>query len=204
MVWTLLGIAGNAVITVAYLLIAASIAVPLARTGQLRTNRLGLATALIFFSCAAGHGLHVEHLLIALQEGTASSLLVDGHTALVDLGSAFIGTYYWTLRRGYGALVDAGALFDDLRRRQRQLEGEASDAREREAAAEATANAAEERFARAFQATTRRPGPGRRRGARPVAPSPTRAPGTRRVPPCRPRDRHAPGDRPTRPASCGS
>jgi hypothetical protein len=35
-----------------------AIAVPVVRAGQTRTNRLAVATALIFFSCAVGHALH--------------------------------------------------------------------------------------------------------------------------------------------------
>jgi two-component system cell cycle sensor histidine kinase/response regulator CckA len=49
---------GNLVIMVAYAAITVAIVVPVARAGQLRTNRLATATALIFFSCAVGHGLH--------------------------------------------------------------------------------------------------------------------------------------------------
>ncbi len=49
---------GNAIIMVAYAAITVAIAVPVARAGQLRSNRLATATALIFFSCAVGHGFH--------------------------------------------------------------------------------------------------------------------------------------------------
>jgi hypothetical protein len=42
----------------AYAAIFAAILVPVVRTRQLATNRLAVATSLIFFSCAVGHALH--------------------------------------------------------------------------------------------------------------------------------------------------
>ena len=44
-----IGMICNGIIAVAYLLICLAIVVPLARSGQLRTNPLGAATAAIFF-----------------------------------------------------------------------------------------------------------------------------------------------------------
>ncbi len=49
---------GNLIIACAYAAICMAILVPVVRAGQLRTNRLAVATALIFFSCAIGHAFH--------------------------------------------------------------------------------------------------------------------------------------------------
>ncbi|GIE95520.1 hybrid sensor histidine kinase/response regulator [Paractinoplanes rishiriensis] len=93
----------NIVITVAYASIMVAILVPVARAGQLRTNKLAVATALIFFSCAVGHALHV----------TATHVHWSWTSALWDSFTAGVGIYYWTLRRGYGVLLGPGAIFVD-------------------------------------------------------------------------------------------
>jgi len=59
-----LDIAANLVVAVAYVAIAGAILVPLVREGQLRSNRLGAATAAIFLTCAVHHGSHAAHLVL--------------------------------------------------------------------------------------------------------------------------------------------
>src|SRR4051812_18181541 len=120
---------GNLVIMVAYAAIVVAIVVPVHRAGQLRSNKLAVATALIFFSCAVGHGLHAL--------ATYRSIVVGGHvhgagwswpSAVWDLFTACIGIYYWTLRRSYGVLL--GAIYEAPGVRHRLDE---ADARERAA-----------------------------------------------------------------------
>ena len=53
----------NALIGFAFVMIAYSIVSGLFRTGQLSKNSLGLGTAAIFASCAAGHLVHAFHLV---------------------------------------------------------------------------------------------------------------------------------------------
>ncbi|WP_433730432.1 ATP-binding protein [Actinoplanes sp. CA-051413] len=104
---------GNTVIMVAYAAISVAIAVPVARAGQLRTNRLATATALIFFSCAVGHGFHSVMTYRALISGQTHPGMVAGSWAAAswDLFTAAVGVYYWTLRRGYGVLLRRGAMY---------------------------------------------------------------------------------------------
>ncbi len=64
----------NLVISVAYLAISTLIAVPLVRTHQLRTNKLALATAAIFFSCSVGHGLHALEHVFSIGQGDHASM----------------------------------------------------------------------------------------------------------------------------------
>ena len=59
-----IGLIGNTVIMVAYLLITLAIVVPLARGHQLRTNPLGAATGAIFFTCSVHHGAHALHMVL--------------------------------------------------------------------------------------------------------------------------------------------
>lgn len=109
----------NLVIMVAYAAITVAIVVPVTRAGQLRSNKLATATALIFFSCAVGHGLHaLAALLLAIRgadhpgehAGTGGWFWVS---AVWDTFTATVAVYYWTLRRGYGVLLGQGAIYLD-------------------------------------------------------------------------------------------
>ncbi len=109
----------NLVIMCAYAAITFAIVVPVARAGQLRTNKLAVATALIFFSCSVGHGLHAAMTYRSIVQAN-----ITGHdhlanpgwswtAALWDLFTGSVGVYYWTLRRAYGVLLGQGAIFVD-------------------------------------------------------------------------------------------
>ena len=97
---------GNLIIMVAYAAIMVAIVVPVVRAGQLWSNKLAGATALIFFSCAVGHGLHA---LMAVHGMSG----VSWPSAIWDAVTAVAGVYYWTLRRGYGVLLNRGAMYVD-------------------------------------------------------------------------------------------
>ena len=122
--WKIAAVA-NGVVAVAYVLIAWAIAAPLVRTQQLRSNKLGAATAAIFFTCAVHHGSHSVHMLlpafgIETEHGETMRAAWDWHNAAWDVITACVGVYYWTLRRHYGSLMRGAALFDDLKERERQ------------------------------------------------------------------------------------
>ncbi|HEX8510645.1 MAG TPA: hypothetical protein VF635_14255, partial [Propionibacteriaceae bacterium] len=119
--WWQLALVANTVISVAYAAISILILVPTARARQLWTNKLALATALIFFSCSVGHGLHAVQPLIAYLNGRQDELqhmnnwwLATWHTF-----TAIIGIYYLSLRRLYGRLLSSAPLFHDLGEQQR-------------------------------------------------------------------------------------
>ena len=122
--WKIAAVA-NGVVAVAYVLIAWAIAAPLVRTQQLRSNKLGAATAAIFFTCAVHHGGHSVHMILpsfGLEEehGLNMRAAWDWHNAIWDVLTACVGVYYWTLRRHYGSLMRGAALFADLKERERQ------------------------------------------------------------------------------------
>jgi len=124
-VWWKVDALANGLIMVAYFGIAAVILRSLARNGQLRANKLGTATGIIFLTCGVGHGLHLEHLVApALGFGHASGMAaraaVDWHLAIWDLLTAGVAGFYWSLRRIYGPLMRGAKLFEDLEERQRQ------------------------------------------------------------------------------------
>ncbi|WP_238010674.1 PAS domain S-box protein [Dactylosporangium sp. AC04546] len=100
---------GNLLIMVAYAAITLAIVVPVWRAGQLRTNKLAVATALIFCSCAVGHGMHAAAVYGDILAGHAGH--VSWSMAGWDLLTAGIGGYYWTLRRSYGVLLGRGAIY---------------------------------------------------------------------------------------------
>jgi diguanylate cyclase (GGDEF)-like protein len=110
-VWELSLIASLA-IAIPYFAIAYFIARGLARSGQLRRNRLGLATALIFCSCGTGHLIHAGHLL----EGGVFRRASDLHMTLWDLSTAAIAVWYLSLRGRYGQLLQGPAMFEDHER----------------------------------------------------------------------------------------
>ena len=125
MEWWQIAAGANGVIALAYLGISAAVLLPLVEAGQLRSNRLGLATALIFFSCAVGHGGHALHLLLPAvgldtAHGEMARGAVDWHLTTADIASATVGVWYWTLRRSYGRLLQGASLFEDLAVRQRR------------------------------------------------------------------------------------
>jgi hypothetical protein len=123
--WWIVGLAANTVITFAYFGVVGFILVPLVRSHQLGTNKLGAATAAIFFSCAVHHGIHALHLLMpSVGLDTARGLAMRASWgwdfALWDVVGAAVAAYYFGLRRIYGSLMQGAQLFDDLRRRERQ------------------------------------------------------------------------------------
>lgn len=122
--WTM-GMIGNAVIMVAYMLITLAIVVPLARSHQLRTNPLGAATGAIFFTCSVHHGAHALHMLLPSLgihdvQGLAMRQAWGWPLAIWDVIGALTAVYYWTLRRNYSSLMHGAQLFEDLRQRERQ------------------------------------------------------------------------------------
>jgi hypothetical protein len=125
MEWWTVGLVANALIAVAYFMIAAVIVVPLVRSGQLRANPLGAATAAIFFTCAVHHGSHAVHMLmpvfgVDLAQGNAMRDAWGWQLAMWDVVGALVAGYYWTLRRNYGSLMQGAQLFEDLRKREQQ------------------------------------------------------------------------------------
>ncbi len=123
--WWQLAAAANLVIATTYLGIAVAILLPLLRTRQVPSNRLGMATAAIFLSCAVHHGGHSAHMLLpALGMETGHGLALrhafDWHFVLWDVVSAGVGIWYWSLRSTYGSLMRGAALFEDLKEKQRR------------------------------------------------------------------------------------
>ena len=114
----------NAAISLAYLAISLLIVVPTARSRELGSNKLALATALIFFSCSVGHGLHAVQPMLAVLSGDLAAAehmnswwLASWHTI-----TAGVAVYYLTLRRLYGGLLSSAPLFHDLTEQQRIAE----------------------------------------------------------------------------------
>jgi two-component system cell cycle sensor histidine kinase/response regulator CckA len=68
-------LAGNTVIAVVYAAITVVVVLPVVRAGQLLSNTLATATALIFFSCSVGHALHVLMAVSAALDGGAGHQL---------------------------------------------------------------------------------------------------------------------------------
>lgn len=120
--WTV-GVAATAVMTLAYVGIAATLGRGLAEGRQWATNPLGVATALIFATCAGGHGMHVMHAALPvvgtdLALGSAARVVFgDPRLVVVNVAAAAIGVWYLSLRNRFKLLWRGSALFDDMRQR---------------------------------------------------------------------------------------
>lgn len=117
MTWVL-SAALNLVIAVCYFGISGLIFRGLIRAGEWRTNRLGLATAGIFYTCAVHHGLHTLHMLeptlgIDSPTGLAMREAFDWHSVVSDAVGAAVALYYFSLRRSYRALLSGPKMFED-------------------------------------------------------------------------------------------
>ncbi|MFC4064462.1 PAS domain-containing sensor histidine kinase [Actinoplanes subglobosus] len=114
---------GNLGTMITYAAITVVIAVPVARAGQLRSNKLAVATALIFLTAAVGHGLHA-YLAFEGLEHTEHAVSIGWVWALAwwNVVTCVAGLYYWTIRRRTRALV--GAMYPDPQRE--RLEHEAA------------------------------------------------------------------------------
>jgi hypothetical protein len=115
----------NLVVGAAYLAISYIILSGLIGTGQLQTNRLGLATGLIFFTCAVHHGTHAIHMLLpslGIDDAKALELRASWHweTAVWDGLTAAVGVFYLSLRGSYASVLRGAQMFEDLKVRQRQ------------------------------------------------------------------------------------
>ena len=125
MEWWQAGMVANGVIAVAYFLIFGAIVLPLVRGRQLRKNPLGTATAAIFLTCAVHHGVHAVHMVMPvfgldLVQGNAMRAAWTWQLAVWDVVGAVVATYYWSLRRTYGSLMQGAQLFEDMKRREEQ------------------------------------------------------------------------------------
>jgi hypothetical protein len=117
--------AANAVIGIAYLAIAYIILGGLIRTNQLISNKLGLATGLIFLTCGVHHGTHAFHMLIptfGIHDQQALDLRASWHWPSVgwDIVGAGVALYYLSLRGSYASVLRGAQLFEDMKVRERQ------------------------------------------------------------------------------------
>jgi hypothetical protein len=122
--WQLVMVA-NAVAALAYAVIAYLIISGLVASAQLRTNHLGVATALIFVTGAGYHALEAFHLLapslgVEKARGLALRHGWDWHTVVWDLLTAAAGIYYLALRRSQARAPKGAQMFEDLKIRERQ------------------------------------------------------------------------------------
>ncbi len=98
-------ITANSLISLCYFTIAFLLLLPFLR-GQHKTL-LVLATIMVFFSCALGHGGHV--LMMASLENHQNSLLLK-FQVVIDLMTAIVAVTYIGLRRYYSLLIDGPLL----------------------------------------------------------------------------------------------
>lgn len=122
----LIGLLANGTIATAYLAVAVLLAVNVTRTRQWFVNPLAAGTVFLYTTCGGGHAVYALQLLEASLGSTtavaagAKLLYADYHTWGLDVLTAFVGIWYWTMRRRFPDLVSGTAVFEDLRQRQRR------------------------------------------------------------------------------------
>ena len=126
MLWQL-GLAMNAIISVAFLGVAAMLLTNAIRTKHVRNNPLGVATTILYVTCGGGHLVHTLQLLdVPLGRATAAGFAIQAeymsnpHMIVIDVLTAIAGVSYWLMRKRFPALVSGAAVFEDLRERQRR------------------------------------------------------------------------------------
>lgn len=118
----------NVVMMFVYAWIAALMLVSLWRGQQWVANPLASATAAIFVTCTAGHGLHVFHVLlpfVGVHEAAAEGARIamsDWRLLAWDLFTAGVAVWYFTLRSRLRLLFEGPGLSEDLQARQRQAQ----------------------------------------------------------------------------------
>lgn len=107
-------VALNVVTAASYLGIAYFIVRGLITTRQLARNRLAVATAFIFLTCAAHHLMHGLDLVGApgMHMDLMRELMGDSIDVAVTASTAITGVVYLGLRRSYGMLLHSPAMFD--------------------------------------------------------------------------------------------
>lgn len=124
MLWQVIT-AANLLIAAAYFAISGIIFRGLRSTGQLGSNRLATATALIFFTCAVHHGSHSVHMLLpsfGIQDAQALAMREAWHwpTAWWDIFGAAVAFWYLSLRGSYASVLRGAQMFEDFQVRERQ------------------------------------------------------------------------------------
>jgi hypothetical protein len=122
--WVFVTVA-NLVVAAAYFSISYIILSGLVGTGQLRSNKLGLATGLIFLTCGVHHGTHSIHMLLPSLGAEDPYALAMRHawhwqSAVWDGLTAGVGVYYLSLRGSYASVLRGAQMFEDMKVRQRQ------------------------------------------------------------------------------------
>lgn len=118
------GAVATTVMWTSYAGIAATMIKGMVKGRQWATNPLGVATVLIFVTCAASHGMHVMHALLPvvgtdLALGTAARRAFGDPRLIVwNIGAAVIAIWYLSLRNRFKVVWRGAALFDDMRERQ--------------------------------------------------------------------------------------
>ena len=124
MLWEVIT-AANIAIAAAYFAISWIIFRGLRATGQLGSNKLATATALIFFTCAVHHGSHALHMLLpsfGVDDAKGLALRESWHwqTAVWDIFGAAVAFFYLSLRGSYASVLRGAQMFEDFKVRERQ------------------------------------------------------------------------------------
>ena len=107
--------AANAVVALSFFIIAFLIFIGLFKDRSLGVNPLGVATALVFLTCASGHAMHAGVYL--LDSGVHAADIDLWPVLLVDSFTVAAGLGYLAQRRRYGLVIRGAHPLMDYQRR---------------------------------------------------------------------------------------
>lgn len=121
-----IGLVMSATTGVAFGAVAVVLLINAIKTKQVKNNPLGVATVILYLTCAGGHLVHSLQLAeVPLGAATAFGLAAQAeyshwHTWALEITTAVAGIVYWMMRHRFPALVSGAAIYEDLRIRQRR------------------------------------------------------------------------------------
>ncbi|MHB8584794.1 MAG: hypothetical protein ACYDDF_03015 [Thermoplasmatota archaeon] len=118
----------NAIMVVIYGLVSIEMIAAIINGNQLRSNPLLTATAAVFVTCTLGHGLHLEHTLVAASgvlgtaatQAAAQAEFADPRLVAWDVLTAMVAVYFYSLRSRFAVVYRGAALCEDLDKREKQ------------------------------------------------------------------------------------
>lgn len=128
--WWMVTAVANAILVLIYGLIAIEMITAIVKGRQLLSNPLLTATAAIFVSCTLGHGIHLEHAVLAAAGAYGAGGVAVGEAVRAEFSdprlyiwdgfTALVAIYFYTLRSRFAIVYRGAALCEDMAKRESQ------------------------------------------------------------------------------------
>jgi hypothetical protein len=122
--------AANVIMVVVYAMISFELVSALVKGRQWATNPLLTVTAAVFVTCTLGHGMHLEHAVLAASGfwgaggeavgAAARATFSDPRLLVWDAITAVVAVYFYTLRSRFAIVTRGAAFCEDMAKREAQ------------------------------------------------------------------------------------